>query len=307
MKKLLCFLLVLLLLSGCSQQAPETTVPTTQPPAPEPTPTGEYLLTEQVHQDKNDRVTVRMEVTFNDQMLPAAILLDSGTDVTYTPEYDENGSITGFSMSRVLYGEETVSHALLNDHGDIIQKTADGKTTDIACSYDAAGRVIKKETSANGNLSSVKTWAYDEQGNLTAVSSTGGNSGYSLIYENTYDGTLLTAIHCKFEGGDTEHTESFTYDEEGRLTRWEQVSGEETTTTVYTYNEDGLTATETAFLNGEEYSRMEYSYDDRGLLSEKRTYSYGEFTGRTTYTWTTRPIPLTAAQHNALKQLGVIL
>lgn len=307
MKKLLCLMLVLLLLSGCSQTAPEERAPTTQPSVPDPTATGTYLLTEQIHYDSKDRVNVRMEVTFNGQLLPETVFLDSGADVTYIPEYDDNSMITGFSMSRMLYGEETVSRYLLNDHGDIIQQTADGKTTDIACSYDSSGRVIKKETSTGGNLSSVKTWAYDGQGNLTEASSTDGNGGYTLIYENTYDGTLLTAIHCKFEGGETEHTESFTYDEEGRLTEWKQISGADTTTTFYSYNEEGLTATETCLLNGTEYSRLEYTYDERGLLTEKLTYSYGELTGRTVYTWTDGPVELTAAQRNVLKQLSVLL
>lgn len=307
MKKILCLTICLLLLTGCGKSAPEDTVPTTQPSQPEDTTTGTYLLTEQVHYDANDRVNVRMEVAFNEQQLPTSVLLDSGVDVTYTPQYDENGNITGFSTKRVLYGEETEGTASVNDHGDIVQKIANGKTTDVTLSYDDSGRVIKKETSVDGSLSSVKTWAYDEQGNLSKTSSTDENGGYTLVYENTYNGTLLTAIHCKFDGGDTEHTESFTYDENGQLTKWEQVSGDETTTTVYTYNEQGLTATELNLLNGEEFSRLEYSYNENGLLSEKRTYSYGEFSGRTTYSWTAQPILLTAAQRNVLKQLGVLL
>ena len=147
MKKLGCLLLAALLLSGCGRNAPDPTDPTaaetqavTEPEAPK----GEYLLQQQIYYDENDRQTVSMEVTFNDRMLPESVLLDSGADVTYTPDYNEDGSFAGFSVSRVLYGEETVSTALVNDHGDIIQKTADGKTTDIAYTYDTGGRVIKK-------------------------------------------------------------------------------------------------------------------------------------------------------------------
>lgn len=308
MRKLFCLALALLFLTGCSQKAPVSTeAPTTQPTLPAPTPTGEYLLAEQIYYDAQDRVSVHMTVSFNEQKLPTSIFLDSGADVTYTPEYDENGMVTAFSMSKVLYGEETITEYLLNDHGDIIQQTANGKTRDIIYSYDSSGRVIKKETSSDGNLVSVKTWSYDCWDNLATASSTDGNGGYSLIYENTYEGNLLTAIDCKFEGGEMEHTERFAYDAQGRLTEHTQVSGEETTVTVYTYNEAGLKATETAILNGSEYSRTEYGYDDRGLLAEKQTYSYGEFTGRTTYTWTEAPVELTPAQRNVLEQLGVLL
>lgn len=313
MKKLGCLLLAALLLSGCAQKAPEPTKATeattaetqavTEPAAPE----GEYLLQQQVYYDADDRKVVSMEVTFNDKALPVSVFLDSGADVTYTPEYNEDGSFAGFTMSRMLYGEETVSTARVNEYGDIIGKTANGKTSTIACSYDTSGRIIKKETSVEGNLSSVKTWSYDCWGNLTQASSTDANGGYTLIYDNTYDGTLLTAVHCKFEGGETEHTEALTYDEAGRLTQKEQVSGGETTTTVYTYNDQGLVATETSLLNGEEYNRMEYSYNELGQLSEKRTYESGTFTGRTTYTWSSTPVEITAAQRNVLKQLGVVL
>ena len=310
MKKLFCMCLCLLLLAGCGQKAPEHAEANTtavQPPAPDPTPTGVYLLTEQLHYDPNDRINVRMTVSFNGQMLPTSVFLDSGTDITYTPEYDENAAVTGFSVNRLLYGEESKSSAVLNEYGDIVQQVTDGKTTDIAYTYNENGLVIKKETSVNGNLSSVKTWSYDCWGNLTRAGSTAANSSYTLIYDNTYDGQLLTAVVCTFENGETEHTERFTYNEAGQLTCWEQISGDETTTTVYTYNDAGLTATETTSLNGEEYSRLEFSYHENGLLSEKRTYNNGEFTGRTTYSWTDQPVALTAAQRNALKQLGVLL
>ena len=308
MKKLGCLLLAALLLSGCAQKATmqesvEETQAVTEPAAP----TGEYLLQQQIYYDENERQVVNMEVTFNDSMLPVSVFLDSGADVTYTPSYNEDGSFAGFTISRMLYGEETVSTALVNDRGDITEKTAEGKTTHIAYGYDTAGRIIKKETSANGNLSSVKTWSYDSYGNLTGASSTDATGGYTLVYENTYDGNLLTAVHCKFEGGETEHTESLTYDAKCRLTQKELFSGDETTTTVYTYNEQGLTATEISLLNGQEYSRTEYSYNEMGLLAEKRTYENGAFTGRITYTWTTDPVEITAAQRNVLKQLGVIL
>lgn len=308
MKKLCCLLLAVLLLSGCAPKKPtQETVVETQTVTEPAAPTGEYLLQQQIYYDADDRKVVDMTVTFNDRMLPASVFLDSGADVTYTPTYNEDGSFAGYSLSRMLYGEETVSTALVNDHGDVTEKTVDGKTSHIACSYDTAGRVTKKETSVDGNLSSVKTWSYDSHGNLTGVSSTDTKGGYTLVYENTYDGDLLTAVHCKFEGGETEHTEALTYDEQGRLTQQEYVSGTETTTTVYTYNEQGLTATETALLNGVEYSRMEYSYNEAGLLTEKRTYSNGQFSGRTTYTWTNSPVEITAAQRNVLKQLGVVL
>ena len=308
MKKLGCLLLAALFLSGCAQKAPtQEPVTETQAVTDSAAPAGEYLLQQQIYYDENDRQVVNMEVTFNDSMLPISVFLDSGADVTYTPRYNEDGSFAGFTISRMLYGEETVSTALVNDHGDITEKNADDKTSHIAYGYDTADRVIKKETSVNGNLSSVKTWSYDSYGNLTGASSTDASGGYTLVYENTYDGNLLTAVHCRFEDGETEHTETFSYDAEGRLTQKEQISGDETTTTVYTYNDQGLTATETNLLNGEEYSRTEYSYNEMGLLAEKRTYESGAFTGRITYTWTTNPVEITAAQRNVLKQLGVIL
>lgn len=284
MKKLFCICLGLLLLTGCSQKAPESTQTTTSvtAPAEEPSPSGTYLLLEQVHYDKDNHISVRMNATYDDQLRPTSVFLDSGADITYTPEYDENGMITGFSVSRLLYGEETLSHVALNEYGDIVQQTTDENTTDVVCSYDSGGRMIKKETSVNGNLSYVKTWSYDCWGNTAQMSNTYANGSYTLIYDNTYENHLLTAIHCKYENGDTEHTERFTYNEAGQLTCWEQVHLEETFSTVYTYN-------------------------DAGLLAEKKTYVGEVFTGRTTYTWTEAPVELTAAQCNALKQLGLLL
>ena len=309
MKKLLCVILGALLLAGCGKSQPEAaSVETTQAAVtPEPTPEGVYVLQEQIYYDAKDRQSVAMTVSFDAKKLPTTIFMDSGADVTYTLTYADNGTVTGFTMVRTLYGEDTTSSALVNDHGDIISKTADGKTSNIAYSYDQSGHVIKKETFVGENLSSVKAWAYDSQGNLTEASSTDANGGYKLIYENTYDGQLLTSVHCKFDGGDTEHTESFTYDQEGKLTQWTQVSGEETTVTIYTYNKQGLVETETAQLNGEEYSRQEYTYDDLGRLTEKKTYNSGQYQGRTTYSWTTETVQLTAAQQNILKQLGALL
>ena len=310
MKKLLCILLGALLLVGCGKSQPEaTTAATTQPvtvPA-DTTTDGVYVLTEQVYYDHKDRQSVTMTVSFDDKKLPTSIFMDSGTDITYTLVYGENGLIAGFNMVRTLYGEETTSSALVNDHGDIISKTADGKNSNMTYSYDQSGRVIKKETFTGDNLTSVKTWAYDDQGNLSKASSTNVNGGYTLIYENTYSGTLLTSVHCKYEGGDTEHTESFTYDQEGRLTQWSQVVGEDTTVINYTYNKQGLVETETTLLNGQEKNRLEYTYDDSGLLAEKKNYEGGQYQGRTTYSWTSEPVQLTDAQQNILKQLGALL
>ena len=122
MKKLLCVLLGALLLTGCGKIQPDVTVATTPSVAPDPTPTGVYVLQEQVSYDAKDRKSVGMTVTFDEQMLPTSIFMDSGTDVTYTLNYDESSMITGFTMVRTLYGEETTGSALVNDHGDIIEK-----------------------------------------------------------------------------------------------------------------------------------------------------------------------------------------
>lgn len=307
MKKLLCVLLGALLLTGCGKIQPDVTVATTPSVAPDPTPTGVYVLQEQVSYDAKDRKSVGMTVTFDEQMLPTSIFMDSGTDVTYTLNYDESSMITGFTMVRTLYGEETTGSALVNDHGDIIEKTTDGKTSTVNYGYDDRGNMIKKETFSGGNLTSVTTWAYDDRGNQTQQSYTSVNGGYTKIYENTYDGELLTAIHCKPEDGDTDYTESFTYDDRGLLTRWEQVSGAETIAAEYTYNEQGLLTVKTSLLNGQEQIRLEFAYDDLGRMIERKTYENGQYQGRTTYSWTNEPVLLTDAQQNILQQLGALL
>jgi YD repeat-containing protein len=162
---------------------------------------------------------------------------------------DENGNILsqvreyGSSVSEQAWKTETATY-VYNEaglcaerfvelcYGDQGQQQENGHSTRILNEYDAAGRLLRKETdyrkagdpAAEGSYLAVVSYTYDARGNLIREEETKlrpGAEAYKVIYVNTWeydeDGILLRGGERTFPGGG-ERLEIREYDAAGNVT-----------------------------------------------------------------------------------------
>ena len=313
-KALLLAMAAVLLLAGCGKapqsteqvsttaatttEIPETTEASVPPKAPA---NGQFYIQEEIYYNDEGKELARMTVEVDAQGLPVTIFMDSGSDITYKPTYDDEGNILCFERIWTVYGQDTVSYAEVNQHGDITkqissQGTEEEQTYQTTYTYDQQGRIIKEESTRDGQADHTEILKYDEHGNVTYQEelfhmNTARN--YVAQITNTYENGLLVEKKSVVDGGMETNITTYTYDENGLLVK---ESFNDQFITEYTYNDQGLLTEKS--VNG---VATRYTYDENGRLHEK--FENGN---RIVYVWAQLQKPMTASQLKLFTQFGII-
>lgn len=248
MKKLLAFVLSLLLLLSLTACGRETAVPETV--AVEDVT---YYLSEYTMQyDARGGVAVRTVYTYDDQWR-----MTSWTSYLEGAEGDEEDTRVQFSYS---------------DDNTVITMTAEGSDTvaQFRRTFDENGRILQTEEYEGGVLVNTVINEYDEEGRLRSCVTTYPDHEFyvSITQTNTYD----DAGNCIAEETAFVFTEDAplvsrkecTYDEAGRiLTESHFTDGEPDSVFTYTYDSNTMTRTCTE-PTGISSGRLVYTYDDHG-------------------------------------------
>ncbi len=233
---------------------------------------------------------------------------DNYYDTEYV--YDKNGFLVKETEKR-SYGV-TVTEYTVNEKGyAVTTKTtfnyteeSSGAVTisefETVYEYDEEGRQLKVvNTYSNGTTTSTEN-AYNEQGDIikqTEIDIEGKVNDSLFEYEYFENGEVRKETNILNRFGKSSMKSE--YDEYGNVTR--EYTDEKSRTYEYTYNEQGLIATELRTLDGKQM--FEYTYDENGnLIKEVRynpeepdnkteyTYTYDEKNNRTTYSVTNNGI-----------------
>ncbi|MDM8525911.1 hypothetical protein QUF80_21265 [Desulfococcaceae bacterium HSG8] len=260
---------------------------------------------------------------------------DGTTDRTDTWTYDKIGRVT---MHEVNASEKQYVEKFLYDAGGMIKIEKD-EDKDNATDYvvyftnDTEGKTVKKEVDKDndGNIDTVQTYAYDDDGNMTEDTYEGAY-GLELrgirIYdangkETEYqtddgnDGTIDSIIYRYYDtngnltkeeadddnNGTTDSLMVCTYDENGnRISTESDYENDGTTDTVVTrtYEADGkITEVRTEDLNLGINITLEYHYDSHGnVIGEDTTTRSGD--------WEDKSVSSSDYEYGRIYELGVV-
>lgn len=323
MKKLLIpALIVVLLLAGCedetlqggiadgpSTEATETTEVTTQEET-QPQEQTMYFLKEQIYYNPEGIEMARLTVTLNEDGMPESIFMDSGTDVTHTIYYDDQGVITGTKQVQELYGEKTVHISEYNDQGErtkitLNQGTDTEEVQESSYVYDSEGLIIQKDDTKNGKFVSSEKIEYDEHGNVTVVYTQQETTSSTATYTHTYENGLLVKTQRFTESDDTpgavDQVITYTYDEAGRMIE-KNIDGNQIY--AFTYGKNG-SIEKMVVTQGRYMSVCEYN--EQGNFKVQYTYVDGEITGKIIYVWEAFSSQATDAQLKILDLIGIVI
>lgn len=258
MISILSVLLCLLLLTGCGQEKPaETTAaphetqaatqaPTTEPTEPEPVyelQTVYLCVQEKMHNyEGGDFLKGYTYDEYGRKTEYFGINADGARSWTTEYSYDENGNLveerTGNTVAVMTYDEE----------GRLVSKISyykDECNAENYFVYDEAGFVIEETRIErySDEVTYTFTITYDENHTQATIEQfkNGEPNGVTTETYNT-DGQVLTStVHDV--NGNWKRTQTWEYDEEGRLLQEGNYSRSETQAdylTIYTYDENGL-------------------------------------------------------------------
>ena len=274
MKKIIAlFLIIMLLMSGCSDKTPDVTTPdeTQAPTYSNEGPEG--IL------DDNMPQTVY-------KLVRAVSVDEEGVEQWHREYfYDANGFCT---EELEVSNAGTITYRQVNtpdENGRVgtSQVTeAEGISYTITYTYDDQGRIARQETSSGGEVTDYTEYTYDEKGNYLslkqyyydqlvmdyAFSYTYNENGDIIVRDEYLSGTLLSHVEI-------------TYDEQGReIASVSSIAdGASQSRTESTW--EGLTETRKYFGMGdtEPYMTSVITYDDHGnVIIEESQYSGGSFT-----------------------------
>ena len=210
------------------------------------------------------------------------------SDYTYEGEHSSYGSSATYDYNiwgllemktEVEDGDYiTTTVYTYNDQGRVVEEVrqTNAGTSTVTKEYDERGNLLK-ETSLDDwdDYGYTTEYAYDAENNciLTRGLSADGNVYYedATVYEN---GRPVKETHTS-DGGNYVSTTTYTYDGEGRLTRYVSESPYGRYETQYTYDKAGNTA-RIESLSGEERTVSTYVYDEQGNeLRSETVYSDG--------------------------------
>ena len=228
---------------------------------------------------------------------------------TVTRAYDEKGNEIRVTDTDGDGGAYTLT-ATYDDNGNVLTKRfdyEDGYFTETAYTYDERGNQLTA-TMTTGASDSESYWergvsTYDENDRL--LTDTWSNSTVGIIYDNTYtyenDGNVVIRCDLSDPDGDLSTTTTFTYADDGSGLTVDVVwKNSEYRKVVYTYDADGRILTKT--VSTREATQEDYvcTYDaDGNLLTKESTMT--NLNHVTTYTWELRYYPNGApAQVSAL-------
>lgn len=224
--------------------------------------------------DGDNRIWMPVKVSYNGYAEGYGAL--NGYSVYYN--YDSQGRIIGAHADNVV-GSLSIEYAdngrpafseaktsimhqkyrwIYDDEGNVVAEFLDDIITfGSQTEYDDAGRVIREEYVDEGGGAVCYIYSYNEAGLISEVKQPRIN-----LSGNTFEKLI----------------ESYTYDEQGRVTQFVEYTYTGTDTYDYTYSQDGLTVTAKVFSNagGDANDKAyivitEFDSNDR-VISEKKTY-----------------------------------
>lgn len=275
MKRIPIFILCLLFMTGC---------------APRP----EYLLAKAVYDDGD------------------------GSPGRNTYEYDEAGRLLVQTFEdEDFYGMGPIYERIefaYDDHDQLLRESIYNESGLLRVrayvnSYDDGGRLLTSDSYEEGEPYESWTHSYDEQGNLACTAhirrsshstdtivETFDEQGNVLLYEITTElnGTASTAVvEYFYEDGRLIRTEDdeggrevYTYDRDGRITRYERYTGEtlssfweyrytaDTETQIHCEPDGTVILTQVRSFDSAENLIKEESYNSDGTIFQSTTYSY---------------------------------
>lgn len=214
----------------------------------------------------------------------AVISYGSGEETnTETYEYDEKGNITrretDYSVSIYTYD---------GDGREISEETTwktDGETEKTAFEYGKNG-LVSRQTDVNSDGSVTETLF--EYGEDTLVSKQtdiypDGTSAETIFEYDGHGNVTKRTVNYGYEEEDPDVTKyENTYDSEGRLTFVKSTFGSAVRTETYTYDEKGRLAAKESGGNPGENCKTVYEYDIFGNLLWEKT-EYGNSSGSDEY------------------------
>lgn len=250
MKRLIPFILILLLLTGCGKQntPPETTVPTTQPAPTETTVPGPEGIAEE-KETETVWLLARMVRTSDD-----------GTQ-DWVREYDY--SEAGLLLEERQYSENLLAFRTVYTYESGEQPasvlsyfTGDDQTERLASgsefTYNELGQLIQQRLlTDSGEPWETIDFTYDSYGNLLTQHSIIGEAEQTLTYEYEYDDAGNMLICRDYEDGNLIGWTEETYDAENRVVsgtyygpdgeklEYREITWEGTTETRLTYDSEG--------------------------------------------------------------------
>jgi YD repeat-containing protein len=258
MKRLLCLLAAVLLLTGCTGKSPE------QPTETEPATKTVFVHSSMTY--SSGGVTSRTDYLYNEAELLTEVVVSDGQ---------------GAELQRYL--------VTCDENGNPIEWTSAAGST-VNYTYDAQGRTLRTETYTGETLmtSTEYTWS----GSLrisTTVKTTGGDQRVeytydrndALIRQDAYEGGQLSRYVLYTPGDNGKPLTAAMYDPEGNLlstSAYAYEDGKETVTTVNGQGEDGMINTKT--------------YDPHGnLLSDEYRDSAGNLLSSEVHEWMPIEVP----------------
>lgn len=202
-----------------------------------------------------------------------------------TYEYDKNWNLT---LGITYRNGEEVSRVQYKNTKDSTQMTflQDGEesTMELRLTHDEQGNETRVERYSDGELTLITECTFDEKGNrLTQTDTrvaTNDVSRHEMAYDENGNMTKMT-----LDGGSTT---VYTYDDQGRLVKQEQLSaeGQQGNYYEYTYSTDGLTRTCLYYQsNGFPGGKTIETYDAFGNMLRSERYDGVELTETTLYSY----------------------
>lgn len=268
MKKIILPMLALMLLGGCSKDAP---APTPQPSATAPAPTQS--------QENPESKTVYIRTSHTQT---------SGESVTRTDYLLDEDNLV---YQVVIYTNDTETGRYdveCDENGNYVRWIGEGITSTFH--YDEEGRPLGKSVYA-GELMISSTQYTWENGNQVGVADTNGpqeqrtawfyNENGQKLREELYQNGVLTKYSQITPGKDGRPLSQDVYLADGTLH----------STVSYTYEGTNCTAT-TTLTDGTVEQRTEYTYDEQGNLLSTTVYDgEGQMISQMTDTWKAIQVP----------------
>ena len=181
--------------------------------------------------------------------------------------------------------------------------------------YDGAGHLLSI-TPTDGEGGSAQCYDYDEAGNLLREY----DSDEIFVTEYTYDDQGRLGSTTEKYDGRVLSVETYTYDSQDRKVmamkegEFQGDPGSYTTTTVYSYDDQGLlvkeASTSVSQLAGESAnqstSRTEYSYRTDGQIESKRVFADEDLQSETTYTYDQEKLSIQETTYEPSGEMEVI-
>lgn len=179
---------------------------------------------------------------------------------------------------RIVYGDERETRVEFDRDGRLRKETfysADGKVSSITeYAYDENGLLTEEKKTVRGSVFSRDVYEYDENGNQTAYISYDGDGKAQSKWETAYDADGNVIASLSYTDGKLDGKFEYAYDENGRemMWKWYDPDGRETVRVETAYDANGRKSTVARYESGEFRLYNEYVYSPEGWLTEIASY-----------------------------------